>query len=193
MKKSIFVLIVFLSTFPLYLHAERQDVSKFDGNDWNEWQVFRKYNFISGFIAGTAYVVEYNMQTQEENYDSDKASEIFVSYVWPDEKKPKNLFSRKEISLLLGNTKEAFNSSLFRYMILGITNDQIVDGLNLLYTDFKNRQIKLTDAIYVVKKQIRGASPEEIEAILLYLRAEKDYKKLFYTNKEGKRNYASFP
>ena len=193
MKKSFFVSTIFLLVFPLYVHAQKQDVSKFDGNDWREWEDFRKYSFISGFIAGTNYLVKCNIQTQEEEYDSDKASEVFISYVVPNEKKPKNTFSRKEVSLLLGNTKEDFNSSLFRYTIFGITNDQIVDGLELLYIDFKNRQIKLNDAIYVVKKQIKGASPEEVEAILQYLRAEKDYKKLFYTDKEGKKKYVPFP
>jgi len=35
---------------------------------------------------------------------------------------------------------------------------QIVYGLNELYKDFKNTQIKLADAVYMVNRQIAGAS-----------------------------------
>lgn len=187
------VFIFFLLICPINADAELQDVSNFDGNNWTEWQASQKYSFISGFIAGTASVVRTNLQAQDEKHDSEKASQIYYSYLIPDEKKPKNTFSRKEVSLLLENRKEDFNADLYRHMIIGITNGQIVEGLNLFYGDFKNKQIKLEDAIYVVKKQIKGGTAEEIEAILQYLRTDKDFKKLFYTDKDGKKKYVRFP
>lgn len=194
MKNLIFILLILVLLFPPSAIAEMQDVSKFDGNDWRGWDILLKYSFIGGFIAGTAYVIENNMQSQDKNFDSDKASKVyFQHYFVPDDKKPKNTFSRNEVSLLLGKRKEYFNVSLISYIIFEISNDQIVDGLNLLYNDFKNRQIKLKDAIYIVKKQIKGASPEEMEAIFQYLRADKEFSKLFYTDKEGKKNWATFP
>ena len=193
MKRAILTTILFLLLYPLAAIAEKQDLDSFDGTDWVEWPSIQKHAFISGYIAGSSYVVQYTQQNTEENYDSEKASNIYVSYLLPDQKKPKNSFSRKEIDLMLNNIKDDFNSGLYSCTIYGITNGQIVEGLNSFYTDFKNKQIKLMDAVYVVKKQIKGSSTEEIEAVLQYLRSGKNFSKLIYIDKDGKKKYARFP
>jgi hypothetical protein len=95
--------------------------------------------------------------------------------------------------LLLNNQTDGLNTGLYSYGIIEITNGQLVEGLNAFYNDFKNKQVKIWDAIYVVKKQIKGASTEEIEAVLQFLRVDKDYKNLPYTDKDGKRKCATFP
>lgn len=64
-------------------------------------------------------------------------------------------------------------SNLDRFEIYNITVNQILDGLDKLYEDFKNRNIKISDGFYVVKGQIQGTPNEDIERILLYLRGEK--------------------
>lgn len=118
---------------------------------------------------------------------------MFLSYAAPDNKKPKNTFSRKEVALLLGYSIESSNNHLYRYSTMGTTNAQFVEGIDAFYGDFKNKQIKLSEAVYVVKKQIKGASPDEIEAILQFLRSDGDLKKLWYTDKDGKKKYADYP
>lgn len=194
MKIIIYVLIAFIFFFPPFSYAEiKQELSKMDGTDWAEWQPIQKYSFISGFMAGAHYVLTNNTQDIDDNFDREKASNVFISYFLPDAKKPKNSYSRKEVALLLGNQTNDTNISLSRYAIFQITNGQLVEGLNAFYGDFKNKQIKITDAVYVVKKQIKGASDEETEAVLQFLRADKDFKKLSYTDKDGKKKYASFP
>ena len=124
---------------------------------------------------------------------SNPAWNVFFSYTYPDEKKPKKTFSRSEVALLLNYQLANRNIGLHQYSISGVTNDQLIDGLNVLYGDFKNKGIKIRDAIYIVKKQIKGASSEDIEAALQYLRADKDDSKRFYTDKDGKKKYVSFP
>lgn len=75
-----------------------------------------------------------------------------------------------------------------------MTNDQIADGLDAFYKDPKNRHIRISDAIFVVKKRTGGSSVEELNAILSYLRDEKkDKDKLLYRNKEGGSESAMFP
>lgn len=106
----------------------------------------------------------------------------------------KQRYSRDEVSLLLEREYRRSQEWLTHYSIIGITNGQIVDGLNLFYDDFRNRQIKLTDAIYVIRKQILGASKEEIEAITEWLRTlDRDFNKLRYKDKEGNIRHADFP
>ncbi len=63
------------------------------------------------------------------------------------------------------------NSKLSGYVITGITLGQLIDGINLLYSDFMNRSIPLVFGIYVVNKQIKGTPKDDIEKILLWLRS----------------------
>ena len=193
MKKLFFVFFFYLIIFPICANAEIQDVFNFSGHDWSGWEKSRKHNFISGFILGSGCVAHNNLLSLEEKYDSDQAWAVYMEYIVPDKKKPKNSFSRNDVMLILNLMIYLQNNSVNKYLIIEITNNQLVDGLDLFFSDFKNKQIKLRDAIYVVKKQIKGASPDEIEAILQYLRSDKDSKKLWYTAKDGKKKLASFP
>ncbi len=86
------------------------------------------------------------------------------------------------------------NERLSPYGVYEITVGQLYEGLTLFYDDFKNKQLKLPAAIYVVKKQIKGASAEEIEAIMQWLRDDsKDFRKRFVIDKEGKKKFVAFP
>jgi len=120
----------------------------------------------------------------DDKCDHTKAEKMWGEYIFPKEINPKrkNIFSRNEIDLILCHQDD----DLKRYGLYEITVGQLVDGFDLLYSDFKNKQIVMRDAIYVVKKQIKGASPEEIEALLQYLRSDNDPHKLVYTDKNGK-------
>jgi hypothetical protein len=65
--------------------------------------------------------------------------------------------------------------------------------MDKIYEDFKNRRIKIQDAIYVVRKQIRGTTEEEVEAVLQFLRSEKKWEKYLYKNKAGVEVTIDFP
>lgn len=193
MKKVILCLFLMIISFTLSF-AEKQDVMKFDGNDWRSWDYLRRLNFIAGFIAGSSYVVTENLYIVPREFDTNKAEELSNSYWEMDEEKKsfkKNFFLRSEVSILLENRDKDRNVQSYRYSIGGITNSQIVDGVNFLYEDFKNRAINLNDAIYVVKKQVEGTKPEDIERILLFLRGgKKDY---FFKDAEGRFKFIEFP
>lgn len=85
---------------------------------------------------------------------------------------------------------ETPNSNLAGYVITGMTLGQLMDGINTLYLDFKNRSVPLVYAIYVVNKQIKGTSQDDIEKILLWLRSggkwENKNKFLTVKDTEGK-------
>lgn len=200
--KKIFLLffIIAIYTVPCLSNAEVTDVGKFDGHAWQTWDTSRKLIYISGVIACGNYIVEQNFVryniSYEKDYDEDKALLLRYPSLNKSKAKKKSVYTQKEVNMMLEYDKRDRNSGLLRYLIIGITNSQIVEGLNQLYSDFKNRQINLREAIYVVKKQIKGASEEEIQAILEYLRAtedERDFYKLYYKDKMGKAKWASFP
>jgi hypothetical protein len=60
---------------------------------------------------------------------------------------------------------------LAAYLIDGVTLGQMIDGIDLLYGDFMNRNIYLFDAFFIVRDQIKGTPPEDIDRILLWLRS----------------------
>ncbi len=60
---------------------------------------------------------------------------------------------------------DTFNEYFDKYLT-NTRSDQVVDGLNELYTDFRNRKIKIMDAVWLVLYQIAGASESEMASIL---------------------------
>lgn len=55
-----------------------------------------------------------------------------------------------------------------------ITVGQLVDGVDNFYKNFANRNIKLIDAIYITRMEIRGFNPELVSAQVRYLRMMPD-------------------
>lgn len=104
-------------------------------------------------------------------------------------------------SVVIGNMQKnakdraskARNGQLVQYSFGGISPGQIIAGLDSLYGDFKNKQVMLILAVYIVKKQIAGASAEETEATLQYLRSNMDSSKLYFTDKDGKKKMVILP
>ncbi|CAG1064500.1 hypothetical protein BAC1_00057 [uncultured bacterium] len=176
MKKSVITLFILL--FSVSVFAEDKSISDYDGHNWNTWDYAYKYGFVTGFINSANYFKEdisvifpaiYN-QTNKE-----KVNKVYGKY-------PRNgksvRFTQEELTVIeMSNKSDCYlnrNNRAEELAVYNISNAQIVDGLNQLYQDFKNQNIPLNDAIYVVKRQISGYSQEEIERVLLYLRSGKN-------------------
>jgi hypothetical protein len=101
-------------------------------------------------------------------------------------------FVHSSINVFMGAiiTGNAPDQKLTHYMIQNVTIGHLIDGLDVLYADFKNRTIPLVFSIYVVYKQIKGTSQGDIEKILLWLRtggnAKNKDKYLTIKDHEGK-------
>jgi len=82
---------------------------------------------------------------------------------------------------LLGNEleKDSLDRTLNKITLAGITIGQIMDGMNDFYNDFSNRRIKMADAIYIVKMQIKGEDPELIDTQIRYLKMQPLDKKMY--------------
>lgn len=78
----------------------------------------------------------------------------------------------------INNLPDPLGHALTRLVFDNLTVGQLVDGIDSLYLDFKNRNIPFAFAIYVVRNQIIGTPQEDIERILLWLRTGK------YENKD---------
>jgi len=190
-KTSLFVItLLFLS--PVIGMAQQKTIEGYDGTDWKKWNAMHKLSFIEGFQSGARYVVDYSIDHAKyagDNFTPQKGAEMFL--VSLTEKK--ETFTRQEMELLMEYAAYLETSKLDKYYVADATGRQIVDGLETFYFDFKNQKIKISDAVYLVKKQIQGTSPEEIEVLCQWLRSDPDPKKRYYKDKDGKMKSISFP
>lgn len=182
MKKLSLVFIIFI-----LLIGQKVDAKPLDGSDWREWG--EAPNKITGELFKGLYIKGY--------LDGSKIVVINVNQLIKEIKELKTDKGETVIDDELTKfALELINKELQRLKITGIPVNikQVVDGLDVLYEDYKNRNIQIAYAIHVVKKQIQGASEEEINAILEYLRGGmKDKSKLKYKDKTGKLQEAKFP
>lgn len=184
--KSASILFCFLILFATAAHAK--DLSETDGTDWESWDSSKKLFYLNGFISAADNIAEELSDFEEiQDYSDEEAFKLYTEYLAglknADQGRP---FTPKEIQFILEIQQRLRMSALFRYAVLKITVGQLTDGLDQFYADFKNKNIRLIDAVYVVKKQIKGASADDIERVSEWLRSEKkDFGKLIIKDKNG--------
>jgi hypothetical protein len=162
--------------------AERTLVTEFDGTEWQSWTEAKKFHFLTGFLMATTHIVGRNEPSSAAcaragafdelrrrlSVQGNKAQADKKSRRTP----PPPVFSRDDM-ILWGHCRAAMiQEGLRDYAIYEITVDQLSQGMDVLYKDPKNTRIPVADAVYAVKRQIQGASQEEMSFILINLRGE---------------------
>lgn len=172
MKKSIYIILFLVLSYAFDVYA---DISELNGNNWLQWGEQSKNYFMVGFISGSNNVVGSNNHKLKNihNMDEEKVDLKMKEALFKNANKvcldtPDILKYRFSRDVESSNKK---SDEINRFSILNFTVQNINEGLNELYSDFKNRTIKLPDAVYYVIKQINGESPAELEKILYYLRS----------------------
>jgi len=223
MKIIVTVLIACL-LFPISGLAET-NFRNANGNDWNRFDYVAKALYLTGFFAGMDYItrnidkdINHPNQYFIKSPDICKAMLLWAEAILVDNKskKSKRYYNDEEVKQIVREDRIWFSlHSIDKYVIKSApTLGQVKEGLDILYADFKNRNILLTDAIFLVKRQITGSSPEEVEAITQWLRSpdrdskigsfefvDKDGKKqsvplkglIEFIGKDGKKETTTFP
>ena len=103
-----------------------------DGNEWRKMDRFEKLGYIKGFLDGHNYIV---WKTVKLFLDSNiTVSKPFLPHI-------------------LENSINIFYN---------ITYGQMIEGLDSLYVDYRNRLIQISDGLEIVVTEIRGKSKSEI-------------------------------
>jgi hypothetical protein len=71
----------------------------------------------------------------------------------------------KKMNACMGKVAESYadyGSKFFK----NATNGQIVDGLDSFYADFRNRSIRVADAVWLVVNGIAGTPQEELDTMI---------------------------
>lgn len=174
MKKCLWgMVIVLLCCSPVY--AEKTIVTEFDGSDWQGWVEARKYNFLTGFLLGSSYIVKRNAPFMSKDYKSTQIDDIrkrlSVRYDKKRRVKPQT-FSQEEVTLWGHYRASMVQNGLTDYAVYELTVRQLSQGMDDLYKDPKNVKIRLADALYLAQKQLKGADRDDIEKTLQFLRGD---------------------
>lgn len=100
-------------------------------------------------------------ETLNRNYSTLNTNKLKKSYL--------TLTIAYLVSLKIKEDNNYLNQ-LQKYCLYNTSVKQLVDGLDNFYQDFRNRDIKIGDAIYIVKRQIMGENEEVIKKIIRYLK-----------------------
>ncbi len=143
MKKT-FILSIVLGFFIclLGLSTTQAGNQRADGNWWMTLDKQVKTLYIAGFFEGTN--LGYNM-----------------SY-W-------KLFEDKTKAQCLKDVMDSQNFNHKKYFA-NVSDEQIVNGLNELYSDSKNRRIRIFNAIWVVLNGIAVTPKEQLDRMIEYFR-----------------------
>src|SRR3972149_11938250 len=103
------------------------------GVDWVLWDEERKNTFVSGFIAGSNYVIWGNLEKLPA-YDEAEAEEVLKKYLREMVEPSGDTFGRGEASILrdvaVHKAKEEANKNLMDYVIYNSVNKGVTHGLD---------------------------------------------------------------
>lgn len=164
--------------------AELSDVHQgmLTGKDWNQWQNDRKVVFIDGFISGSHWVASNSMFPA--SMFSDETVRAGAQRLWekatadlgkaienPKLQLPKQ-YTAKDI-MVYGMFDSYKKNDLYERAIIKAPTETIVSSLNQLYADSANLKVPISGAIYLARKITDGASKDDVNTILPYLRGDK--------------------
>lgn len=167
------ILVVMICCLPAF--AAKTSLSQLDGHDWQTWEEAKKINFLSGFLLGSYYVIKQSEPPTPKDEIERQYEEIrkrLSSGYNGKKKRVQNSFSKEDV-ILWGHYRAAMiQKELIDFAVFDIPIGHLSKGMDELYSEPINKKIKLFDAVYAVKRQIKGASREEMERTLFYLRGE---------------------
>jgi len=73
--------------------------------------------------------------------------------------------NKKEMNSCIGKVAESYNEYSAKYF-KNVTNTQLVDGLDSFYADFRNRNIQVADAVWLVVNSIAGTPQEKLDSMI---------------------------
>lgn len=163
MKKYYLILIslVFLVVFQIKLNA---DEPKLNGYFWENLSPTEKLVFV---IAYTKGIDELNIEIRHQ---------MDVLILLHDMKKTeKNKYLAE-----YGKETKAYYEKNYHYF--NIPYRQLVEGIDAIYQDYKNKTITLVDAFSLVKADISGVNKNEFQRRINFMRLPKDEKERIIEN-----------
>lgn len=182
MKTLTLVLMLILAGSSVYA-----DQRRWDGYWWESTSEDAKIGYVTGLADGTDMMLSAidgwaGWTWLPESFKKEsrtpipqltgKAKEYFENLT---EVEKKHYRAAEKLIFLLNEKAKEVMTTLYSYEkrehgLYGLTFGQLVAGLDEFYKDFRNKQIKVRDAIYVVKMQLEGMPEEAVQRSVKNLR-----------------------
>jgi hypothetical protein len=163
-----------------------------DGSMWKSWNQATKKIFLAGFMAATDYV----SVNQVPSYLGDSKTIAIARYSdYADlAHNKRERYSAGEVASLLNFVRHEQYNDLKRYKLSMLPMDELIQGIDRFYGEYKNNGIRITDTFYFVKRKLDGASEEELQAVLKHLRTpDTQATEIVFTDRRGELGVATFP
>lgn len=176
MNKRLFCLLLGLLLYVATMATE--NVNNINGNYWLTMSRIEKQSFIDGFLNGLDLGYRFSIwQTMELR---EKISKEMDSLNVVKESLPKTATKKKQILdneidicfQYMGELQEVLDRGHLSYAhYLNIytsnkTDTQFMAGLDDFYKDYRNRSIKITDAIWLVANEMSGRSRDTLDLMI---------------------------
>lgn len=173
-----------VTDFTVVQAAELPDTSvqMLAGGDWNQWHNDKKVEFVDGFISGSYWVASNSMFP--ESMFSDETVRAGAQILWekataefgkaidnPKLQLPRQYTAKDIMAYSMFDSYK--KNELYERAIIKVPTETIVSRLNQLYADSANLKVPISGAIYLAKKITDGASKDDVNTILPYLRGDK--------------------
>lgn len=168
---------------------------KADGYEWVKWDDARKKVFLEGFLAGSFYMIEEGV-TQTRGYSEERLNEMSVKM---DADRDNPVFTGADLASWSQMQREYLvnqrNRELMKYLVRGVSNAQLKEGVDAIYADASVRHIAIADAVYLAKMKALKARQDEVDGVLQFLaEGKKNRRSLKMENENGELiKFIQFP
>lgn len=159
LKEATFFIFALALALVSFSYTQGRALGEADGNDWLKGpdDLYQKY-YRNGYIVGVMAGV------YAANIEADK---VATAIKLLENERAENKNGKPDLVMdLLKDAQERIEG----LKMIGITIGQVTDGMNVFYSEFANRRIKIFDGVFIVKMQIDGRDPDLIQAQIRYLR-----------------------
>jgi hypothetical protein len=122
--------------------ARNEDTRNRDGNWWRNQTRVARLSYMTGFFDGVQLGNNFSYFAYAKEYEA----------------------SDPDALVAMQKTTESFDKYSTEYLN-NVTNEQVADGLDKFYSDYRNRSIALKNGVWIVLNAIAGKPESEIEHI----------------------------
>lgn len=133
--------------------------NKIDGYFWKTLTPKEKNVYVAAYIEGISQLnleIRHQMDVLIGLHDMEKTEE------------------NKYLAAYGKETKGYYEEN---YNYFDIPYRQLVEGLDKIYADFKNKTIRLNDALFLVKSMLKGVNEETLEKSIIFMRKSEEEQK----------------
>lgn len=155
------VIIIFLCLFVLFPLKTSADELLPDGYFWEKLTPNEKFVYVFAYIEG---ISEMNLEWRHQM--------DVLMYLYDMKKNEENKYLAE-----YGRETKVFYEKHYHYF--GIPYRQLIEGVDNIYKEYKNKTIRLKDALSLVKSDIEGTDKKELEQRMIFMRkSEKEQKRI---------------